>query len=186
MLYFVTSREKKFLEAQKILDIRLKRIDLDLPEVQAIEVDEVVQAKARAAWQKIKKPCLVEDTGLYLEALNGFPGALGKWVEKTMGWDGFLNLLKCVPNRRAYAQCTICFYNGQEFHLFSGRVRGRISRELHGDAGFGWDVIFIPQGFRKTFAEMTLREKNRISHRGIAFRKLARYLHSQKLGKTRG
>lgn len=186
MLYFVTSREKKFIEAKKILDIPLKRIDLDLPEVQAVEVGDVVRAKARAAWQKIQKPCLVEDTGLYLEALNGFPGALGKWVEKTMGWAGFLNLLAGVRNRRAYAQCTICLFDGKKDRLFSGRVWGKISQQLQGDAGIGWDVIFIPQGFRKTFAEMTMREKNQISHRGIAFRKLAKYLRDQKLGKTLG
>lgn len=172
MLYFVTSRKRKFTEAQKILNLPLKQVDLDLPEIQALEVEEVVKAKARAAYQEIKKPCLVEDSGLYLEALKGFPGALGKWIEKTIGWDGFLKLLHNVKNRRAYGKCMICFYDGKKYHLFSGRVNGRIARKLAGDAGFGWDTIFIPKGYRRAFAEMSMEEKNRISHRGKAFRKL--------------
>jgi len=174
-LSFVTSRKKKFEEAKRILDIPLRLINLDLPEIQAVEVDRVVRAKALLAWEQTKKPCLVEDTGLYLKALNGFPGALGKWVEKTMGWDGFLNILKSVKDREAYAKCTICFYDGKKYHLFSGRVIGKISRNLKGDAGFGWDVIFTPKGDRRTFSEMTMEEKNKISHRGRAFRKLARH-----------
>ncbi len=174
MLYFITSRKKKFAEARKILDVPMQQIDLDLPEIQAVEVDEVVRAKARAAWEQTKKPCLVEDTGLYLKALNGFPGALGKWIEKTMGWDGFLDILKLVKNREAYAKCTVCFYDGKKYHLFSGKVEGKISRSLMGDAGFGWDVIFIPKGSSRTFSEMTMEEKNKISHRGKAFRKLRR------------
>jgi len=174
MLYFITTRKKKFEEAKRILDVPMRQIELDLPELQAVEVDEVVRAKARAAWEQAKKPCLVEDTGLYLGALNGFPGALAKWVEKTMGWDGFLEILKPIKNREAYAKCTVCFYDGKKYHLFSGKVEGKISRELKEDAGFGWDLIFIPKGYRRTFSEMTIEEKNKISHRGKAFRRLKR------------
>lgn len=179
MIYFVTSRQKKFLEAQKILKVPMQRVNFDLREIQALEVDAVVRAKADAAWEQFKKLCLVEDTGLYLEALNGFPGALVKWVEETMGWDGFVKLIKNVRNRRAYAQCTVCYFDGKKYHLASGKVQGKISRELRGEAGFGWDVIFIPQGYRRTFAEMTFEEKNQISHRGQAFRRLAKILRKK-------
>lgn len=178
MLYFVTSSLNKFNEAKDILKIPMKRIALDLPEIQSLDVTAIVRSKARNAFQKIKKPCLVEDTGLYLEVLNGFPGALAKWVEHSMGWKKFSDLIQNAKNRRAIAKCAICYYDGEITKVFMGSILGKISAKPRGKNNFGWDPIFIPQGETKTFAEMTTQEKNQNSHRSQAFKKLAKFLRS--------
>ena len=174
MLYFVTSSRNKFLEAKEILKMPLKQISLDLPEIQAIEVDDILRSKAKLAYKKIQKPCLVEDTGLYIRALNGFPGALAKWVEKTMGWDKFADLLKDLKDRRAYAKCVVCYYDGKKYRFGKGKVAGSISPKPRGVNNFGWDCIFVPRGFRKTWAEMSATEKNQISHRQKALEGLVK------------
>ncbi len=178
MLHFVTSSKNKFLETKAILKTPIKQVALDLPEIQAIEVKDILHFKAKLAYEKVKKPCLVEDTGLYIQALNGFPGALAKWVEKTMGWNKFMDLLKDLKDRYAYAKCIVCYYDGKRYYFFTGKVKGRISLYPRGKNNFGWDCIFIPQGSEKTWAEMMPAEKNQNSHRAKAFKKLAKFLKS--------
>lgn len=178
--YFVTSNENKLKEAREILGINIESINLDISEIQAINVKDVVVEKAISAYEKIKKPVIVEDTGLYFSALNDFPGALIRWMLKTMKNEGICELLNGFEDRQAYAETCICVYDGVKPLIFSGRVDGKIVESPRGSEGFGWDSIFSPVGQNKTFSEMSLEEKNKFSMRKIAFAQMKRYLLREK------
>lgn len=175
-LLFVTSNANKLREASRILGRDLLRCDLEVREIQAIEVKDVVRGKAAEAYAMMKKPVLVEDTGLYIKKLNGFPGALVKWVLGSMGNEGICRLLKEGDDRGAYAETGLCVYDGKEFRTFFGRVDGTITESPRGATNFGWDPVFRPDGHDKTFAEMSADEKNGVSMRAKAFAKLKEYL----------
>lgn len=177
-IVFVTSNQNKVREAEQILGMKLESISADVPEIQAIQVREVVEDKAKAAYEKIRRPLIVEDTGLYIESLNGFPGALIKWFLKSVGNAGICNLLKGVSPRKAYAETCICFYDGKELKTFWGRIDGSITESPQGETRFGWDPIFIPEGYKKSFAELGAEEKNKISMRRKAFLGLKEFLNN--------
>ncbi len=178
-LLFATSNANKLREASRILGRELSRCDLDIKEIQAIEVKDVVREKAREAYLIVKKPVLVEDTGLYIRKLDGFPGALIRWVLGAIGNEGICRLLKDGDDRRAYAETGLCLYDGKEFRTFFGRVDGRITSSPRGSSNFGWDPVFQPDGYGKTFAEMSADEKNAISMRARAFAKLKEHLERE-------
>jgi len=172
-LKFVTSNSDKVREASCILESPLDQVSgLDIDEIQASDVRKVVAHKAQQAFDKLKCPVLVEDSGLSFTAWNGLPGALIKWFEISVGCQGLLKMLEGFENREAFAVCVAAIFDGQEMLLGEGKIRGKISLSIRGGNGFGWDVIFIPDHYEKTFAEMNFREKNAISHRRVAFEKL--------------
>ncbi len=178
---FVTGRPEKALEAER-LGYRLERLDLDLVEPQALDPAEVVEAKAREAWRRLERPVLVEDSGLALDAWGGFPGALVKWLEKSAGVEAIARMLEAFPDRRATATCAIAYFDGQRLVAASGSCRGSIAPTPRGGGGFGWDVLFVPEGQQRTFAEMPGEEKDRVSHRRRAWEALARKLPPGRLG----
>ncbi|MCF8720549.1 RdgB/HAM1 family non-canonical purine NTP pyrophosphatase [Nitrospina gracilis] len=172
-LKFVTGNPNKFREAQEILGIEMERRDLaHLHEIQTTDVAELVEHKATEAWETLNAPVLVEDSGLIFEAWNGLPGALVKWFEVSVGCEGMLKMLEPFPNRRARAVCMVAVHDGREIVVGKGEVAGTIAHSLRGENGFGWDVIFIPDGHDRTFGEMSVGEKNAISHRRRAFEAL--------------
>ena len=172
-LKFVTGNLNKLREAQEILGIDLQQQALHhLHEIQTVDVRKLVEHKAEQAWQELKCPVLVEDSGLILTAWNGLPGALVKWFENSVGCEGMLKMLKAYDNREAFAQCLVAVHDGENIRVAEGKVRGVIAGELRGDNGFGWDVMFIPEGHTRTYAEMSAQEKNAISHRRRAFEAL--------------
>ena len=175
-LFFVTGNENKLREASQILGFEVKLVKIDLSEEQEIEVDKIIKGKTKTAYELVRQPVIVEDTGLYFEAMNGFPGALIKWVLKSIGNKGAIKMLNGYEHRKAYAKTSIGYFDGKNFKIFSGIIRGKISNEPKGENGFGWDMIFIPENNEKTFAEMTDEEKNNISMRKIAFENLKRFL----------
>lgn len=173
-IYFVTSNPKKLKEVEAILGIKLKQANIDIKEIQSLDVREVAIDKAKKAFQLLKKPVIVEDTGLYITSLNGFPGALAKWVLRTIGTK---KLCKIVGKKReAIARTCVCFFDGRECKAFVGEIRGKISLTPRGENGFGWDNIFVPIGHGKTFSEMGVKEKNKISMRKKALMKLKKDL----------
>lgn len=174
MLYLVTSNKNKLREFEQILGLKLNHIDLDLDEIQAAEPEDVVEHKVRQAFRKIKKPVIVEDTGLYFEAWNGLPGALIKLFGQIVGYQNLPKLLK--KNRRARAKTVIGYFDGKNYKNFIGEIKGTISHSPKGKNNFGWDIIFIPKGSKRTFAQMTAKEKNKISMRKIALEKLRKFL----------
>ena len=178
---FVTSNENKRREAAGILGVELKRAAPDIPEIQALDVAEVAAAKALAAYEALgcpEHPVLVEDSGLVVEAWNGLPGAFTKWFMESVGNDGLLRMLPADSDRSARAICAVAVagpasgvpdLSEKEARVFLGEVPGRLAREPRGENGFGWDPIFVPAGFRLTYAQLG-REKNTDSHRARAFR----------------
>jgi XTP/dITP diphosphohydrolase len=179
-IYFVTSNQNKVKEAESILKTKLNRVNLNIPEIQSLNVEEVVKDKAKRAYRKIKKPVLVEDTGFYIESLNNFPGALIKWVLGTIGNEGVCKLLKNEKNRKVVVKTCYCLYNGRNFHVFTGVLNGSLPQAPKGASNFGWDPVFVPIGHNKSFAEMTSDEKNAISMRRIALEKLRNFLRMQR------
>lgn len=175
-IYFITSNENKVKEAEAILGRKLSKIALEIDEIQEIEVEKVVKDKARKAYLKTKNPVLVEDTAFYLEAWNGFPGALIKWLLKTVGNKGICKLMEKEKNRNVTAKTCFCLCDGKKFNIFTGELKGKIPAKPKGETGFGWDPIFIPQGYKKSFAEMSREEKNQISMRKLALEKLKKFL----------
>lgn len=175
-LTFITSNQNKLREAKAILGLQLRHKSLEIPEIQAIEVKKVIEEKAKAAYMLVGEPVLVEDTGLYINALNQFPGALIKWVLSTVGRDGICKLMTNVEDKSAYAEACACIYDGKQLHTFSGIVKGTIAEAPRGSGNFGWDSIFQPDGYHLTFGEMSSEEKNKISHRRQALDKVKIFL----------
>jgi XTP/dITP diphosphohydrolase len=168
----VTSRAEKAGEAAR-LGFAIERIDLDLPESQSLDPAVVAHEKAEAAWERLRRPVLVEDSGLEILAWGGFPGALVKWLEKTAGLDGIIRMLDPFPDRSARAVCAIACFDGERLLAARGVTEGSIATVPRGRAGFGWDSIFVPRDSDRTFAEMAPADKDAVSHRGRAWRELS-------------
>lgn len=174
-IYFVTSSDDKFTEAKAILP-QLERIEADLPEEQALDPHFVVSQKLTAARSCYKRPLIIEDTSLYLDGLNGFPGPLIKWMLKAVGNEGIYELCQSIKNRRAAAKTVIGYEDGSgTIKYFEGSVNGHIVAPS-GNEGFGRDAIFQPDGLSETYAEMGDEFKPEFSMRTRAFNKLKEYL----------
>ena len=180
IIYFVTSNKEKFREVQGILKgFDIEQIDVDLPELQG-ESNEIIREKAKLAAEKSNKTVFVEDTSLCFNALNGLPGPYVKDFIKKLTVPGLYELLKPYDDKSAFAIACIGFCEpGKEPVVFQGKVNGKIVSP-RGDTRFLWDQIFIPEGFDKTFSEMTIEEKNKISHRKLAFEEFREWLEEKK------
>lgn len=173
-LVFVTSNPGKRREAEAILGVALRHQPLELEEIQSLDLEAVVRAKARAAHAALGEPVLVEDTALELMGLGGFPGPLVRFLLGSVGPGGISRLARCFEDDRARARCLAVAFDGHRPVIGAGEVAGRIVPAPRGAGGFGWDSVFAPDhGNGRTYAEMDDAEKNRISHRRLAFRALA-------------
>jgi non-canonical purine NTP pyrophosphatase (RdgB/HAM1 family) len=170
---FVTSNENKWREAQLILGRSLDRITLDLPEIQAATTMEVALEKAKVAFALLKRPVIIEDAGLELTALKGFPGPFIKFWEKLGGLESICRAVDGLADRRATAVCALVAYDAKGPQPFEGRAEGTIAPAPKGKNGFGWDAVFIPEGESRTWAEVTQAEKDARSHRRRAWQLLA-------------
>jgi len=177
-LAFITSNPGKVEEAKKYfqpLGVEIYQLRVDYPEIQADNLEEVALFGLEWLATKLEGPFFLDDSGLFIEALKGFPGVYSAYVYRTLGVDGILRLMEGIEDRRAHFKSVIAYWDG-EAHLFTGRVDGTIIHEKRGTGGFGFDPIFVPKGFDRTFAEMTTDEKNVISHRGRALRAFSKWL----------
>lgn len=186
-LVFATNNEHKLKEISQLLDgkheiVSLSEIDChdDIPEDHDTLEGNALQ-KARYIKEHFGYDCFADDTGLEIEALDNRPGVYsaryaGPAKDSRENMMKVLREMEGVTNRNACFRTVIALIlDGQE-HLFEGRVDGKILTEQHGEAGFGYDPIFQPEGFRVSFAEMPMDEKNKISHRGRATQKLVEFL----------
>jgi len=170
---FVTSRDEKVKEANeygKEHGIEFEKFTFDSPELRDDDVVEVAKDKAKKAFAVAGKPLIVEDAGMFIDALNGFPGTYSAWVYKKIGNAGLLKLLEGEENRKACMRACIVHYNGKDLSPFLGEVRGVVPKQEMGTEGFGFDPIFIPEGCEKTFAQ-DFGLKQKMSHRKRAVRK---------------
>jgi len=177
----VTSNEDKFKEISMVLNefsIKAKRINLDFPE-HGENIEGVAENKAKEAFRKVKKPLIVEDTGIFFSAYKDFPGGYAKRIYKSLGLTGLIKLLE-NKSRKAYFQTVICYYDGKRTKTFSGKLHGTIVKKIHTDKflrqKFPYDRIFIENKYKKPVSLLTLEEKIKISHRAKAAEKFARWL----------
>ena len=179
VVFFVTSNIHKFDEARKALagyKIATAMLRVEAVEIQDDSIEKVAQASASDAVEKCGLPIIVEDAGLFIEALKGFPGPYSSYAYRTIGTKGILELMKNVEKRQAYFRSVVAFSSPDKpLTTFQGKINGKISRGERGRSGFGFDPIFSPSGQNRTFAEMTTQEKNRYSHRAQALRRFAEW-----------
>jgi len=188
-IYFITRNPHKVKEIRELAvdigkgkGVSIQHLNYEYPELQLEEIEEVAIASAnhirRERGLEIKAPFFIEDSGLFIHALNGFPGPFSAFVFKKIGNEGILSLMagKNGEERRAVFKTVIAFCQSAsaEPRIFRGVVEGRIADSARGEGGFGFDPIFEYRG--TTFAEMSTEEKNKISHRGRAFRELLNHL----------
>jgi XTP/dITP diphosphohydrolase len=166
---FVTSNENKWLEAQRILGFALERAELELDELQAATVADVALAKARLAYEKLGRPVIVEDAGIELSGLGGFPGPFIKYWERLGGLKSICRAADGLGDRRVRAVCALGICNEHGSEVVVGSVDGILSVHPRGSNGFGWDAIFVPKGEGRTFGEMSPAEKDARSHRRRAW-----------------
>ncbi len=177
MLYFATGNKHKFDEAQAIIP-ELIKVNLDLPEIQSLDSQEIVRCKLQAAFKEFGQPLIVDDTGLYLDCLNGFPGPMIKHFLAAIGPQGIFELTQKYNSSSAQAKATIGYINQLgKTSFFEGVVSGRIVKPT-GQTGFGWDPIFLPDSFDQTYAQMTIEQKNQISHRFQALESFRKFFGS--------
>jgi non-canonical purine NTP pyrophosphatase (RdgB/HAM1 family) len=177
-LYFITGNKNKLEEAKSILG-NIEQLDIDLPEIQDIDSKEIIKAKLLEALNHQEAEFIVEDTSLSFNCLNGLPGPLIKWFMRVIGNKGLFRLVEKLGDNKAEAKVVIGYAkNREEIYFFEGSIKGKIVSP-RGESGFGWDPIFQPQGFSKTFAEMSSEEKNAISMRKIALNKLKEFIESE-------
>ena len=174
-IYFITGNRNKFNEAKAIIP-ELEKINLDLPEIQETDPQKIINAKLYEAFKFKKNEFVVEDTSLFFECMGELPGPLIKWFLKSMGNDGLFDIVSRYRNSNAKCLLSIGYINfRREIFYFTSSLKGKIVAPA-GKHGFGWDAIFVPIGFEKTFSEMKKEEKNNISMRSQAFKKLKYHL----------
>jgi non-canonical purine NTP pyrophosphatase (RdgB/HAM1 family) len=178
-LILVSSNPNKGIEAERILGLPLLRVSLSLPEIQAASVEEITWFKLEAARSKGHHRLIVEDVSLGFDELGNFPGPYVRWLLEAAGGKGLAAIAYALNNRSAKAQCAVAYWDGEEGHMFLGECLGEILVESRGSGSFGWDAWFQPRGSSKTYAEMSPEEKDRVSHRADAYRKLAAFLQKE-------
>lgn len=171
----VTTNKNKLAEINQILGTTHKLSKIEIPEIQSLDLDQVIMEKAKSAYEKIKKPVLVEDISFEIQSLNGLPGPFVKFFLQTLGTE---RTVKLVSNKSTKTKVTaaLALYDGTNLKIFKGIVWGTLSKKNRGEGGFGFDKVFIPKGYKQTYAQMDPKVKNKISHRAKALGKLKTYL----------
>ena len=183
-LYFITSNKGKVAEVKekvKSFDINIIQKDLGYPEIQADSLEEVAQYGVEYIRKEFSHSFILEDAGLFIDSLEGFPGVYSKYVFYTIGLAGILKLMENKKIRSAVFRSVYAYAKpNTKPILFIGECKGTITTKEKGIGGFGYDPIFIPEDKSKTFAEMAAEEKNRYSHRGKALEKIIEFLKKKK------
>jgi len=181
-VFFITKNRGKLIEAKfilgkygiEVIPLNIEKLEIQHEDIEIIAIYSIKSIKGE------KDPIFIEDDALYINALSGFPGPYASYVYKTLGLNGVLKLLEGVKDRSAHFKSVVALKKEDMIHVFTGVVKGRISEDIRGKQGFGFDPIFIPEGYNITFAEMGLEEKCNISHRAKALKKLATWLKNHK------
>jgi len=183
VIFFATNNINKFQEARRVFAehrIAVGMLRVKTLEIQSESLEEIAKTSAIEAFRNCNLPIIVEDAGLFVEALNGFPGPYAAYVYKTIGNRGLLRLMKNAKNRKARFKSAVAYFSADcESPLcFDGEVLGEITKEERksdNQTGFGFDPIFKPAKGDKAFAEMSITEKNRYSHRAKALHEFAEW-----------
>jgi len=161
---------------ERILGVELSHQTIDLSEIQSLDLEKVVTAKAKVAYAEIGSPVIVEDTSLTFNALGRLPGTFIKFFAEELDYAGLCTLLEHKEDRSAVVRACIALYDGDTMQTFLGECEGTIANMPHSGEGFGFDCIFIPEGYENTWSELDNEVKDSMSHRSRALQKLASYL----------
>jgi XTP/dITP diphosphohydrolase len=177
-LVLVTQNEHKLKELTPLF----KKYNVDFEttthekyEIRSDNIEEIARVAAKVAFETIGKPVVLDDTGFFVEALNGFPGSYAGIVLGFLGYGGILQLMRDKTERKSKFMTAVGYFDGQRLESFVGTMSGNVAHEAGGIGGFGYDPIFIPEGQAKTYAELTFDEKISISHRTQAFEEFLRW-----------
>ena len=175
-IYFVTGNKNKLREAQAMWP-EIEGMEIDLDEIQEMDGRKIIEAKLKEAIkEKPGIPLMVEDQSLAIDGMNGLPGPLIKWFVESMSLEGIAKLAESMGNKTCEAKTIIGYADEKgEINYFEATIKGKIVSP-RGSIGWGWDFIFQPEGFEKTFAEMTMEEKNKLSMRRLAIEKLRKFV----------
>ena len=180
-LFFVSSNTHKFTEAERILSnlgLEINLFKTTLEEIQSNSLSEIAKRKALDAYSKVQKPVIIEDDGLFIDSLDGFPGPYSSYAYDTIGNKGIMSLLEKIELRNAKFVAIIAYCNGvDDIQLFESSILGKISLSIE-EGGWGYDPIFIPDGESKTFANVS--DKDKFSHRSASLKKFSDwFMHTQ-------
>lgn len=184
-IYFITGNNNKFNEIKNLfqkedLNYEIRQSEIKTTEIQATSIKEVALFKLNSVRGKLNGSYFIEDAGFFVDIpLNGFPGVYSNYVLNTIGNKGILDLIRDYDETKAHFKAVIALYFQplSETHIFEGVVEGTLAKTIRGRGGFGFDPIFLPADLpNRTFAELTVEEKNNVSHRSKAWRKLVEYL----------
>ena len=191
VIFFVSNNIHKYYEIKSILRDRTTDLDLNfykqnIVEIQDEKIEKIAIEKAKSAYNIVKRPIIIEDDGLFINSLNGFPGQYSSYVFKLIGNRGILRLLEGSRSRSAFFKSIFVYTNGIITTVFIGKINGKISATIT-DGGWGYDPIFIPSkdyNNNKTFATLSkTNKKNELSHRRIALDKFVKWLHQNNKSK---
>jgi XTP/dITP diphosphohydrolase len=180
ILTFASTNEAKYMEIKSILqrhNLVLKFCKMGIKEIQSDSIREIAIEKSRYAFSHINGPVIVEDDGLFINELNGFPGPYSAFVFKTIGNIGILDLLRKYKDRSAEFVSIIAFSNGQTQQIFEGKIRGQIAGDIT-EGGWGFDPIFIPSGSHLTFGQLQNIKKQELSHRTNALLQFVKWYNA--------
>ncbi|MFW9957753.1 MAG: XTP/dITP diphosphatase [Candidatus Odinarchaeota archaeon] len=172
-IVLVTQNKHKLAELKPLFDefnVPFDTTDLEKLEIQSQDVEDIALTAAKHAHGILNRPVVVDDTGFFVSVLNDFPGSYAAYVLETIGYQGILRLIEGASDRSARFVTAVAFCDENNLKSFIGQMSGTISEVPSGEGGFGYDPIFIPDGFSTTYAQLSLSEKVQISHRTRAFR----------------
>lgn len=175
-IVYVTGNENKARLFNKMIGVELAHERVDVEEIQSLDLRTVVEHKAREAYRFLGKPVIVEDTQLIFRALGRLPGPFIKWFLEELSTEGLCRLLDGYDDRSATAGAAIAYFDGNTLKIFESSLGGTIADSPRGDAGFGWNPIFIPDGSDKTFGELDERTFQAFYERVKPFGQLAAFL----------
>ena len=180
-LVLVTQNQHKLKELTPLFkkyNVEFDTTSLEKHEIRSESIEIMAREAAMVAFETLQKPVVVDDTGFFVDALKGFPGSYAGIVLNFIGFEGILRLMTNNENRASEFQTAVGYYDGQHLESFVGTMSGSVASESAGVGGFGYDPIFVPDGFTKTYAELTFDEKVSISHRTKAFEEFLRWYSS--------
>jgi XTP/dITP diphosphohydrolase len=180
-LVLITQNKHKLKEITPLF--RKYNVDFDTTshekhEIRSENIEDIARVAAKVAFETLQRPVVVDDTGFFVDSLNGFPGSYAGIVLKFIGYEGILRLMTDKVERTSVFKTAVGYFDGQHLESFLGTMSGSVARESAGVGGFGYDPIFIPDGFTKTYAELTFDEKVSISHRTKAFDEFLKWYSS--------
>ncbi len=176
---FITGNQSKADYLSKYLGYPVDHVKLDLDEIQSTDLNEIVEHKVKQAYDLIQRPVIVEDVSLEFEALGGLPGPFIKFFVEKVPFETICSMIGGGLTRKATARCVFGYFDGEDLELFEGSLGGEIAEKPSGNNGYGWDKIFIPEGYTITRASLDEEGNQKTYLKVKPFSKLKKYLESK-------